>query len=281
MMKKAPFPLALAGMMASAVLSAALGTARAAPTLSDLPADPLGSPMWEYHAARLFAGAPVVFDDRVRVSMPRIAENQRVFPVAVDARGLPGVVRILLLADLNPIPVAVDYAPRSAAAYIATRVKLDQRTPLRAAVLTSNGTWHLGGQWIDAAGGGCSAPPVSRVRGDWADHLGELRGAAWAEGAAATRLRISLRHPMDTGLVENIPAYNIEHVAIQSADGRALADLKVFGAVAEDPAFTLIVEPTAGPLRIAARDTAGLEFAGAVAPPGAPRIASASAALRR
>jgi len=238
-----------------------------------MPADPLGSPMWEYHAARLFGDAPVRFDAAVKVEIPEIAENQRVFPVTVDARALPEVRRIVLFADLNPIPVAVDYAPLAAAPFLATRIKLDQRTPVRAAVLTADGVWHLGGSWIDAAGGGCSAPPVSRVKGDWSDHLGEMHGAGWRLGDTETRLRVTLRHPMDTGLVENIAAYNIERLTVTSSAGKPLADLQVFGSVAEDPAFTLIVEDAKGPFAVAARDTSGLKFTGSITP-GAAALAT-------
>ncbi|MEO0031885.1 MAG: hypothetical protein RIS94_1643 [Pseudomonadota bacterium] len=233
-------------------------------TPAGVPADPLGSPMWAFHAARLFAGHRIVFDPVVRVHVPQIAENQHVFPVTVDARALPEVQRIVLLADLDPIPVAVDYAPVAAAPFLATRIKLDQRTPVRAAVLTRDGTWHLAGTWVDAAGGGCSAPPFSRVRGDWADHLGEVRGAAWHEAAGLVRVRVSIRHPMDTGLVENIPAYNIERVTVRAADGTVLGAMQVFGSVAEDPAFTLVVQDGAGGMQVSARDSAGLEFAGRI-----------------
>jgi len=81
----------------------------AAPAQAALPADPLGSPMWQRLGKTLFGDAPVRFDPRVRVIFPDIAENQRQFPVAIDARGIAGVKRILLFADLNPIPLAVDY----------------------------------------------------------------------------------------------------------------------------------------------------------------------------
>lgn len=234
----------------------------AAPALA-APADPLHSPMWEHHAARLFGKDAVVFDDRVAVRIPEIAENQRVFPVTVDARALPDVRRIVLFADLNPIPVAVDYTPTGAEPFLATRIKLDQRTPVRAAVQTQDGTWHVGGSWIDAAGGGCSAPPVSRVKGDWADHLGEVRAGQWPEKAGETRLRMAFRHPMDTGLVENIPAYNIERLTVRDASGKALGQMQIFGSVAEDPAFTLVVKAT-GTISFEARDSAGLEFPGKV-----------------
>jgi sulfur-oxidizing protein SoxY len=229
------------------------------------PVDPLGSPMWDYHAGKLFGGAPVVFDERVRVELPMLAENQHVMPVTVDARALGKVVRIVLFADLNPIPVAIDYSPLAAEAFVATRIKLDQRTPVRAAVLTADGVWHVAGGWVDAAGGGCSAPPLSRVRGDWADHLGEMRGAVWA-GEEATRLRVAFRHPMDTGLVENIPEYNIETLTVSDAAGTPLARMRIHASVSEDPSFTLLLSLAAeGGFAVAARDTGGLEFAGVLA----------------
>ena len=263
------------------LLSLALGaSALAAPVAAFAeapPADPLGSPMWEYHAGKLFQGAPVVFDPRVKVELPMLAENQHVMPVAVDARALGKVTRIVIFADLNPIPVALEYTPLAAHAFIATRIKLDQRTPVRAAVLTADGVWHVAGDWVDAAGGGCSAPPLSRVRGDWADHLGELRGAMW-QSADAIRVRMSLRHPMDTGLVENIPAYNIEQLTVSDSHGTALAQLVVHGSVSEDPALALMLAPgTDGDLAVSARDTGGLEFAGSLSPASGTRIAAATA----
>ena len=234
-----------------------------------LPADPLGSPMWADHARVLFADAPVEFDRRVVVDMPMLAENQRVFPVAIDASALPDVKRIVLLADLNPIPVAIDYAPTGAAPVVSVRIKLDQRTPVRAAVLTGDGRWHVNGAWIDAAGGGCSAPPVSRVRGDWAEHLGAVRARAVLIGQEA-RLRVAIRHPMDTGLVGNTPIYHVEELSVWRGETR-LASMKLWAAVAEDPAFGLIVPAAAGDtLTIRGRDTNGREIEGRVAVQAAP-----------
>lgn len=242
---------------------------------ASLPDDPLGSPMWEYRVNEILGDAPVQFDARVSLQVPMIAENQHMLPVTVDARQLPDVKRILIFADLNPIPVAVDYKVMTAQPFIATRIKLDQRTPVRAAVQTADGVWHISAEWVDAAGGGCSAPPISRVKGDWADHLGEMRGAAWAQGPV-TRLRVGFRHPMDTGLVENIPAYNIDTLKVRDDAGNLLGEMTIYGSVSEDPSFTLMVQPKdAGPLHIAARDTSGLEFDGALSPVSGMRLAAA------
>lgn len=227
----------------------------------DMPADPLQSPMWSDLSRVLLTDGAVTFDPRVIVAFPEIAENQRIFPVTIDARSLGDVRRILLFADLNPIPLAADFAPGEASAYLSIRIKLDQRTPVRAAVQTADGVWHVNGGWIDAAGGGCSAPPVSRVKGDWADHLGEIRGLAVADGDTA-RMRLTFRHPMDTGLVDNISIYNLEQVAVQR-DGATLATLKLEASVAEDPALTLMVPAGTGDeLSVDGRDTNGRTFHG-------------------
>lgn len=262
----------MAGLRAFTIvlaLAAFAGTAVPANAKTALPGDPLGSPMWERLGASLFGDASVRFDPRVRVIFPQIAENQRQFPVTVDARGIAGVRRILLFADLNPIPLAIDYALGRAQPYLSTRIKLDQRTPVRGAVQLEDGSWLVSGGWVDAAGGGCSLPPVSRVKGDWAQHLGEVRGIAlWA--AAGTRIRLAFRHPMDTGFVDNIPTYNLEEVALTGPDGATLGRMQIEASVAEDPDITVIVDvPKGGTVTMAGRDTNGIEYGARLTPAAA------------
>ncbi len=224
--------------------------------------DPLESPTWQGLAASLFGTERVHFDDRVKVEFPAIAEDQHSFPVTVDARGIAGVKRILLFADLNPIPLAIDYSLEAARPYLAARIKLDQRTPVRGAVQLADGSWLVNGGWIDAAGGGCSAPPASRVKGDWAEHLGEMRGIA-LNGADGTRIRLAFRHPMDTGFVANIPSYHIEHVGLVGAQGRHYGDMQIEASVAEDPAITTIAEAATGEeIKVAGNDTNGIGYEG-------------------
>ncbi|WP_068083222.1 quinoprotein dehydrogenase-associated SoxYZ-like carrier [Novosphingobium rosa] len=238
-----------------------------APSVTAYPVDPLGSPMWEAHARTLFEDHPVRFEPALKLSMPQIAEDQHRFPVALDARGLGEVKRMVIFADLNPIPLAADYRPLAAAPYLAIRIKLDQRTPVRGAAQLADGSWLVSGAWVDAAGGGCSAPPVSRVRGDWAQHLGEIHGGAWPGDAGATRLRFVIRHPMDTGFVANIPTYNIETLSISSAD-KVLGTMEIWAAMSEDPAFTLMpMAATGATLSIAAHDTNGRDYTASVTAP--------------
>jgi sulfur-oxidizing protein SoxY len=212
----------------------------------------------------LFGNDVVRFDSRVKVVFPTIAEDQRSFPVTVDARGIAGVKRIILFADLNPIPLAVDYTPERAQPYLATRIKLDQRTPVRGAVQLADGSWLVSGGWIDAAGGGCSAPPVSRVKGDWAEHLGEVRGMALRDGTG-TRVRLAFRHPMDTGFVANVPTYNIDEVTLSSPGGQAYGTMRLEASVAEDPTITVIADAKAGEtIVLRGSDTNGIRYDGRI-----------------
>jgi len=245
-----------------------------------LPADPLHSPMWEFVAGQMFgAGATVRFDPRLKVDFPTIAENQRSFPVAIDARGIAGVKRLILFVDLNPIQKAIDFRPAAAEPMIEVRIKLDQRTPVRAAAQLADGSWIVNGGWIDAAGGGCSAPPVSRVKGDWALHLGEMRGRRWNE-PDGQRLRLAVRHPMDTGFVDNIPTYYLEKLDIASASGTPVATIELQASVAEDPVLTIHpTTPASTPLTIAGRDTNGRDYRATIAP-AAVKTASIAGAER-
>ncbi|MBC2661417.1 thiosulfate oxidation carrier complex protein SoxZ, partial [Novosphingobium flavum] len=76
-------------------------------------------------------------------------------------------------------------------------------------------------------------------------------------------------NPMDTGLVENIPAYNIETIRVASGP-RDLATIMVWGSVAEDPAFSLLLPAGTGAVTLRLRDSNGREFTGHVAGPQRP-----------
>ena len=125
--------------------------------------DPVPSVMWDYHHKRLLGGEPFVFDERVKLGVPPFAEDARQVPVEVDARQLPGrFERLVLWAELNPIPhVLTLYPGKDLEALLAVRIRIEQATAIRAALRGEDGVWHVGSAWIDAAGGGCTAPSVA------------------------------------------------------------------------------------------------------------------------
>lgn len=229
------------------------------------PADPLRSPSWDAMVARHLDGGPVVFDPRVQVRMPPSAEDALSVPVEVSAAGLEGIEELRVLADLNPIPLVLSYRPLHAAPGISFRFKVEQSTPVRAAARTKDGVWHVGGAWLRASGGGCTAPSLASGSGMWRDRLNEVSGALWPRENGDSRLKVRVMHPMDTGLAGGIPAFYIETLQVLDARGVELATLKTYEPVAENPVFSFDLHHQ-GPVRIVGRDIQGNRIEARVAP---------------
>ena len=212
--------------------------------------DPMGSPAWAAIAAKSFAGVPFVYDERVVVTIPGIVENQAQVPVTADARALPGVTQLMVIADLNPIQHVLTLHTARAEPYISLRLKVEQSTPVRAAALAADGIWHVGSVYLEAAGGGCSSPAMARKDADWSATALNAQGRVWREPDGTARLRMRVRHPMDTGLAKDgTPAFFIESVEMKDASGAGLATLELFEPVSEDPTVTVL-------LRLPAADAA-------------------------
>ncbi len=230
------------------------------------PADPLESVMWVYMAERFFSDGEVIFDSRVSVVTPQYAEDQFYVPVTVDATALEAdghtVEQIVALADLNPIPHILTMEPHKASAFVGFRAKLQQSSPIRVGVKTSDGTWHVNGAWVDAAGGGCTAPAAAHGNPNWMRTLGKTRAIARRETDLLTRLSLRMRHPMDTGLAHGIPVFYMSDIKVKLEDGTALADVQLFEPVSENPTLTLKpkMAATDSTMKVFARDTEGNEF---------------------
>lgn len=228
--------------------------------------DPLDSSQWRYMLRQYFPDAKVVFDDRVQVVAPDYAEDSLATPVQVRAEGLEDVERVLVLADHSPINPVLDYYPVRAAPAIGFHFKVQQATPIRAAMRTADGTWHVGGVWVDAEGGGCTAPSVGSASPLWESRLGEVEGRLWARDDRSQRLKFRVVHPMDTGLAAGIPAFFIRSVTVSDADGRTLARLEPDEPVAENPVFALDLKH-AGAVTVEGRDNNGNVFSARIPAP--------------
>jgi sulfur-oxidizing protein SoxY len=242
----------------------------AKPALATDAADPLNSPVWSLISTKYLQGGSIVHDPRVKVILPSVVEDQAQVPITADARGVPGVVRMVILADLNPIQHVLTLSPTKAEPYISFRLKVEQGTPIRAAAQTSDGVWHVGSRFLDAMGGGCSAPAMARKDADWSATVGNTQGRVWRDVDGSAKLRLRVRHPMDTGLAkDNTPAFHIERVEMKDASGAGLATLEMFEPVSEDPTMTLILRLPAseGAVDVQARDNNGGLFRSRVLAP--------------
>ncbi|MBV2263382.1 MAG: quinoprotein dehydrogenase-associated SoxYZ-like carrier [Thauera sp.] len=252
---------ALAAAAPPAMAAASVATA-STPTTASKPgahADPLDSPRWEDMRKSFFTDARVVFDERVKVSGPTVAEDSLNVPVNVDASALPGVEELIVFADFNPIVKALRFEPGAAQPRLGFRIKLQQSSPVRAAARTADGVWHVGGAWVTATGGGCTLPSVGSGSPEWQERLNEVNGKLWPRVDGGERLRMRIIHPMDTGLAAGIPAFHIEDIVITDAEGRTLSRIQPLEPVSENPSFTLDLRATApgARLHVAGRDNNG------------------------
>lgn len=219
--------------------------------------DPYASGVWPDLAREHFGDEPIVFDERVRVEAPALAENPMSVPVTVNAEALPDVEQVVVLVDRNPIKKVLEFFPTRAKPAFAFRFKLQQASPVRALARTKDGVWHAGGTWVDATGGGCTLPGATRVSGTWVTTLNQVSGAVFPR-QDGVRVRLRLMHPMDTGLVAGVPAFHIERIDLRDAGGTHWLRLDLFEPVSENPVLTfeLPAQPK-GALQVSGRDNNG------------------------
>lgn len=220
-------------------------------------ADPLNSVRWPDLQREYLGNAAVSFDPRIEVLAPKVAEDSMNVPVTIRIKGLPDVKRVLVVADFNPIVKVLDFQPLIAQPGLSFRIKLQQASPVRALVQTGDGRWLAGGAWVDAAGGGCTAPSTGRGVPDWAQKLNQVQGRVWKDGQNQ-RLRLRIMHPMDTGLAPGIPAFFIEQLAVVDDKGTPMLKLETFEPLSENPVFSFDL-PDLGQdaLRVVGRDNNG------------------------
>lgn len=254
------FPLSIAAIALAALMSPADAAA-----LQES-GDPLASARWGDMQKTVLGGAPVLFDPRVKVIAPSTAENPMQVPVTIDATALSNVQEVLVFADFNPIVQVLRFFPEGSGAYLGFRVKLQQSTPVRAAVRTADGVWHVGGTWVNTVGGGCTAPSAASASKEWQQRLNAVSGRQWSEGPQTGRVRLSIVHPMDTGLVAGTPAFHLEEIEIADAVGQRLMRVQTYEPVAENPVFTLYRRQVSGPVEASGRDNNGNRFKASIAP---------------
>ena len=235
--------------------------ARAAPE-DGFGGDPFKSFQWlELKKEFLGAAAKTVFDPRVKVLGPGFAEDPMNVPITVST-DLPGVRRLMVLVDRNPIRKVLELQPVTALPAVSFRFKLEQGSPVRALAQTADGVWHVGGVLVDSSGGGCTVSGGSRADGSWTQTLGQVTGRVYASslpgGDSAARLRVRIMHPMDTGLVNGIPAFFVSKLAVRDAADRELLRIQAFEPVSENPVFSFeFAKAPTGPLRIVGVDNNG------------------------
>ena len=241
-------------------------------TLAGLPAwaqeehtggDPLGSMQYPSLREQTIGEAAARFTDQVVVKGPAFADDAMNVPLLLDARQLRavggGIELIRVVVDRNPVRHVLDFEPLKALPMLAFRIRMEQASPVRAMVKTRDGHWHVGSTWVQAAGGGCTVPGLTRADGSWSRTLNQVQTRFFnnvIEGSK--RLRVRIMHPMDTGLVAGTPAFYIESLQLVDGADQVWWRLSPHEPVSENPILTFELPQTlpAG-LRLVGRDNNG------------------------
>ena len=114
--------------------------------------------------ATYFGDRPIIENDEViALDAPKRAEDSAVVPIAINTHWPQTEERyiktITLLIDKNPVPLAgrFHFTPKSGRADIATRIRVNEYSPVRAIAETNDGKLYMSRRFVKASGG-CSAP---------------------------------------------------------------------------------------------------------------------------
>lgn len=143
-------------MIASALaMSAAPSLARAQLNSTELPQATKA-------AMATIARGGEIAEDRVRVTMPKLAENGRSVPLEFEVEGATSadVRTVHVIAGANPIPVVArfHFGPRAGAPYMKTRIRLADTQHVVAVVEMADGSFRSGRTHVVVTLGGCLDP---------------------------------------------------------------------------------------------------------------------------
>lgn len=261
--RSATFQLACCAILSAALLLAS----PSGPVLAD-DDDP-----WPDIRAHLFEDREIVDGAGViRLQAPERAEDAAVVPIKVTA-DMPQsderyIEKIHLLIDKNPAPIAGVFhmTPSSGVATIATRVRVNEYTNVRAIAEMNDGTLHMATRFVKASGG-CSAPALK-------DHevamsrMGKMKVkkiTPFTPGEP-NQVQLMISHPNYSGLQIDqlsrnwVPPHFVETIDVVYG-GRTIMSVEGDISLSENPTvrFSFVPEE-AGELQVKAVDTEGTVF---------------------
>jgi len=225
--------------------------------------------------AAYFGDRPIIENDEViALDAPKRAEDSAVVPIAISTHWPQTEERyiktITLLIDKNPVPLAgrFHFTPKSGRADIATRIRVNEYSPVRAIAETNDGKLYMSRRFVKASGG-CSAPIGSDLDAAMA-RLGKMKLTLREQSSPGqpqlAQLRVS--HPNITGLQMDqvtrfyAPAHFVKQFEVTYA-GEPILSAETDISISENPSLRFYFMPEqAGELRAQVIDSKDLSFTG-------------------
>ncbi len=232
--------------------------------------------LWPAIKDSFFAGKTIEPAPFIKLEGPRRAESGAQVPITLTVdkplNDAEAIQKVYLIVDANPIKLAATYhfTPLSGKAQIATRIRQEADSFVRAIGETASGKLYMTTIEIRAAGG-CGGPvdgDDSAIRAA----AGKIKLSAetpvkFGEANPATFM---IKHPMYTGLQRDLvsggykPAFYIQKLDF-NFNGKPVMSVDVGVAVAEDPYMRFFYVPDApGVLEVKAQDNEGKTFSQSV-----------------
>ena len=229
--------------------------------------------LWPVLKEAFFAGKSIETVDFIKLEgPPKRAESGAQVPITLTVDkpldAIDAIKKVYLFVDANPIPLAATYyfTPLNGKAQIATRIRMETDSYVRAVGETADGKLYMTAIAIRASGG-CGGPVDSDETAIRAASgkikMNVEQPVKFGEANPATFL---IKHPMFTGLQRDLvsggyrPAFYIQKVDF-SYNGKPVMHIDFGVGTAEDPYVRFFYQPDApGILDVKAIDNEGKEF---------------------
>lgn len=234
--------------------------------------------LWPGLRAEVFGDREIAENDgSVTLFAPERAEDAALVPLSIRIPGpiAKDAVALTILIDRNPAPVAATFkfgeafkdGPDIGERQLATRIRLDSFSKVRAVLETSDGKLHMSSRFVSGAGG-CSATPSKDIEQALAG-LGKIDIKSRVEPARGQSFReaqVMVRHPNFTGLQIDpesrgyVPARFVDDLEVKSA-GKLLFRMEGGISISENPHIRISYgSDTETPIEVTAKDTEGATF---------------------
>ncbi len=199
--------------------------------------NPIPSPTFDDILKDIIKNEKYIFDDEnIEIKVPSFADNPIQVPIFVNAKKIKDAKRMILFADLNPIPKIIDMDLKAIYPLVSLNIKVAQETPIRALILDDKNVWHIASNNIKSFGGGCSVSSVNSSNTDFEKLLGKIKSEVFEVEKDTYRIKSSIFHPMETGLIFGNPEFYINKIVLKD-NTNILSSMNLFSAISENPRF--------------------------------------------
>lgn len=230
---------------------------------------------WNSSLKSKFFGEQAILEDKdtIEITAPYRAEDPALVPIQVTSK-FPQtqdhfIRNITVIIDNNPVPFSAsfDFSPQSGKADIATRMRFNAYTHVRAIALTNDGKLHMAKAFVKASGG-CSAPIGTDAEAAKA-RMGKMKFKLEGDKIVIGQpnpIQLLISHPNITGMqmdqISRIvqPAHYVTEAKV-TFDGKPILGVRGDIAISADPNFRFFFTPDhAGELKVEIKDNLGNQF---------------------